>query len=90
MAIDDMLRIKREMAFCVEADAVCKTERSGSTSLQEEARHRREQGLRALRSIRTGEFFTRSMGLASGVSILECRSGPDPVNRRVSGIRLRQ
>ena len=46
------------MAFCVKAHAVCKTERSGWTSFQEEARHRREQGLRALRSIRTGEFFT--------------------------------
>ncbi|MEA2957048.1 MAG: hypothetical protein QOJ58_2548 [Alphaproteobacteria bacterium] len=90
MAIDDMLRINREMAFCVKADAVCKTERSGWTSFQEEARHRREQGSRALRSIRTGEFFTRSMRLASGASILERRNGPDPGNRRVSGICLRQ
>jgi hypothetical protein len=90
MAIDDVLRMNREMAFCVKADAVCKTERSGWTSFQEEARHRREQGLRTLRSIRTGEFFTRSMRLASGVSISERRNGPDPGNRRVSGICLRQ
>ena len=34
------------MAFCVKADAVCKTERSGWTSFQEEARHRREQAAR--------------------------------------------
>ena len=90
MAIDDMLRIKREMAFCVKADAVCKTERSGWTSFQKEPRHRREQGLRALRPIRTGELFMRSVRLALGVRILERRNGPDPVNRRVSGIRLRQ
>jgi hypothetical protein len=90
MAIDDMLGIKREMPFCVKADAVCKTERSGWTSFQEEARHRREQGSRALRSIRTGEFFMRSMRPALGASILERRNGPDPVNRRVSGCRLRQ
>jgi hypothetical protein len=90
MAIDDMLRIRREMAFCVKADAVCKTERSGWTSFQEEARHRREQGSRTLRSIRTGEFFMRSMRPALGASILERRNGPDPMNRRVSGLRLRQ
>jgi hypothetical protein len=85
MAIDDMLGIKRGMPFCVKADAVCKTERSGWTSFQEEARHRREQGSRALRSIWTAGFFLRSMRPALGASILERRNGPDPVNRRVSG-----
>ena len=81
------------MAFCVKAHAVCKTERSGWTSFQEEARHRREQGSRALRSIRTGEFLEILAELekvALGASILEGRNGPEPMNRRVSGFRLRQ